>query len=68
MEKGIKGKIVDGHNIIQLIDDYLEIEYIENSFVSIIPINEEGLEVSLEGFFYNLNREIIKFGFYLWYK
>lgn len=62
LEKGIKGKIVDGHNIIQLIDDYLEIEYIENSFVSIIPINEEGLEVSLEGFFYNLKREIIKFG------
>ncbi len=62
LERGIKGKIVDDNNIIQLIDKYLEIEYMEGSFISIIPINEDGLVVSLEGFFYNLDRETIKFG------
>ena len=61
-EKGIKGKIVDDNNTIYLVDDYLELEYIENSFISIIPITEDGIEVTLEGFFYNLDKRKIKFG------
>lgn len=61
-EKGIKGKIIDDNNIIYLIDNYLELEYVENSFISVIPITEDGIEVSLSGFFYNLDKEKIKFG------
>lgn len=61
-EKGIKGKIVDDNNTIYLVDKYLELEYIEDSFISIIPITEEGIEVSLIGFFYNLDNINIKFG------
>lgn len=60
--KGIRGKIVDDNNIIQLIDDYLELEFIEKSYVSVIPITEEGIVVSLLGFFYNLEEETIMFG------
>lgn len=61
-EKRIKGKIVDDNNIIYLIDDYLEIEYQEGVYVSIVPITESGIEVSLDGFYYNLNNHRIKFG------
>lgn len=61
-EKGIKGKIIDDNNIIYLVDSYLELEYVENSFISVIPITEDGIEVSLSGFFYNLDKEKIKFG------
>lgn len=61
-DKGIKGKIVDDNNIIYLIDDYLELEYLEDSYLSIIPIVNEGIVISLSGFFYNLDREFIPFG------
>lgn len=62
LERGVKGKIIDDNNIIQLVDEYLEIEYMENSYVSIIPISEKGVVVSLQGFFYNLNKGKIEFG------
>lgn len=61
-DKGIKGKIVDDNNIIYLIDDYLELEYLEDSYVSIIPIVNEGIVISLSGFFYYLDKEFIQFG------
>lgn len=60
--KGIKGKIVDDNNIIYLIDDYLELQSLEDSYVSIIPIVEDGVIISLKGFFYDLDNEIISFG------
>ena len=60
--KNIKGKIIDDNNIIYLVDDYLRLEYMNNSFVSVIPITETGIEVSLSGFFYNLDNIKIKFG------
>lgn len=61
-EKGIKGKIIDDNNIIYLIDDYLELDYKEGYYVSIVPIDESGIELSLAGFYYNLNKEKVKFG------
>lgn len=60
--KGIRGKIIDDNNTIQLIDDYLEIQYLKDSYISIIPITEDGIVISLSGFFYNLNKEVIRFG------
>lgn len=60
--RGIKGKIVDDNNIIRLIDDYLKLDYSEDSYVSIIPLGYEGIVVSLEGFFYNLDNQFIPFG------
>lgn len=61
-EKKIRGKIIDDNNIIYLVDKHLELEYNQETFVSIIPITEDGIEVSLSGFFYNLENTIIKFG------
>ncbi|MEY8415703.1 thiamine pyrophosphokinase [Tissierella praeacuta DSM 18095] len=61
-DKGINGKIVDDNNIIYLTDDYLELPCLKNSYVSIIPIVEDGIVISLKGFFYNLDNEFIKFG------
>lgn len=60
--KGIKGKIVDDNNTIYLIDDYLKLEYLDDSYISIIPITEQGIIITLNGFFYNLDRELIGFG------
>lgn len=60
--RGIKGKIIDDYNIIYLIDDYLEIEYEKDSFVSIIPNTEDGINVSLIGFLYLLNKKDINYG------
>lgn len=62
LEKGIKGRIIDDNNIIQLVDNELEIKYCENTYVSIVPITEEGVVVTLRGFFYNLESTKIKFG------
>lgn len=61
-DKGIKGKIVDDKNIIYLVDDYLKLEYLEDIYVSIIPLEQEGVIISLKGFFYNLDKKFIKFG------
>ncbi|WP_353093925.1 thiamine diphosphokinase [Tissierella praeacuta] len=61
-DKGIKGKIVDDNNIIYLTDGHLELPRLENHYISIIPIVEEGINISLNGFFYNLDNEFIKFG------
>lgn len=61
-DKGIKGRVIDDNNMIYLIEDYLEIEYLIDSYVSIIPINKEGIRLSLSGFFYNLDNIAIPFG------
>ena len=50
-DKGIKGKIIDDNNIIYLIDNYMELQYLEDKYVSIVPIVEEGIVISLKGFF-----------------
>jgi len=59
---GIKAKIIDDNNIIQLVDDYLELKYLEGHYVSLIPLTEEGIVVTLKGFFYNLDSETMEFG------
>jgi thiamine pyrophosphokinase len=61
-DKGIKGKIVDDNNIIYLTDNYLEIEDLKDHYVSVIPISNDGIIVSLKGFFYNLDNKFISFG------
>ncbi len=60
-DKKVKGKIIDGHNIIYLIDDELIVENRPNSYVSILPINDSGSIVSLDGFKYNLSKVQIDF-------
>ncbi|MBU5437755.1 thiamine diphosphokinase [Tissierella sp. MSJ-40] len=62
LDNGIKGKIVDDNNIIYLIDNYLKLKYHEDTFVSIIPITDEGIVVTLQGFEYPLDKTQIDFG------
>ena len=61
LDKGINGKIVDDNNIIYLVKDYLEIQDTKNTFVSIIPITEKGIIITLKGFLYPLQEEKIEF-------
>lgn len=61
-KKGIKLKIIDNNNIIQLITNNMEIQNKRDYFVSIVPITEfiEGL--TLKGFKYPLNNVIVNRG------
>lgn len=58
---GIKGSIIDKDNRIYYTEDKLSIRSREGFFLSILPLSELGIEVSLEGFLYNLKKEQINF-------
>lgn len=62
LEKNIKCKIVDDNNTIYIIDDYLQIKQQEKSYISIIPISLDGIDVTLRGFYYLLDNVHIDFG------
>ncbi len=62
LEEEVSARIIDDKNTIYILDDYMELEKEEDSFVSVIAIDDAGVEVSLSGFFYNLHREYIPFG------
>lgn len=53
-DSGVKGKIIDDNNIIYLVDDELELSRELDLYVSIIPLTNNGINVSLEGFEYEL--------------
>ena len=61
-DKNIKGKIIDHHNIIYLVDNKLKVKSRANFYVSIIPITDNGIEVSLKGFEYPLFEAKLEFG------
>lgn len=54
---GVKGTIINRNNRIYYTEDTISLRPREGYFVSIIPLNEEGVEVSLEGFLYPLKKE-----------
>lgn len=59
--KGINAKIVDDNNSIYFVDDFLELRKTLD-YISIIPINSEGVILTLKGFLYSLDREYLRFG------
>lgn len=61
-DSGVKGKIVDENNTIYLVYDKLTLDKSNGYFVSIIPIVQEGIRISLRGFEYELDNEKIDFG------
>jgi len=61
-EKGIKGRIIDGNNTIYLVEDELTLENQAGFYVSVIPITNSGILISLKGFEYELENTEIKFG------
>ncbi|MEW8972774.1 MAG: thiamine diphosphokinase [Tissierellaceae bacterium] len=60
-EKGIDARIVDDNNIIYIANERMEVEKREDYNISIIPINDDGIVVSLIGFLYPLNKKYIEF-------
>ncbi|NLY47145.1 MAG: thiamine diphosphokinase [Tissierella sp.] len=58
---GVFFRIVDDNNVINYVTDAIRIEKKENRFISIIPLNSEGIVVSLIGFKYPLKDKHIKF-------
>ena len=60
--KDIKAKIIDDNNIIEYLEERVYIEKKKDYYISIIPLSLEGVVVSLEGFFFPLNRDKINYG------
>lgn len=59
--KGIKGKIIDENNTIYLVDTQLTLTKEVDFFVSIIPITNSGIIISLRGFEYGLEHVRVNF-------
>ena len=61
-QKGCRGKIVDEKNTIYLVDKELAILKKEGYYISIIPLMNPGINISLDGFEYELDQANISFG------
>lgn len=59
---GIKIKILDNNNVVQIIGSKLQIKHKQNSYVSIIPVTEIIEGVTLKGFKYPLTDVTVKRG------
>ncbi|MDR7869898.1 MAG: thiamine diphosphokinase [Tissierellaceae bacterium] len=55
-------RIIDDNNIISYVVDRIEIKKRQGWFVSIVPLNFEGINVNLLGFKYKLTNKHIEFG------
>lgn len=61
MDNGVKGKITDEYNVIYLVQDGLTLSKERNSFLSVIPITNSGIIISLKGFEYELDNKEVSF-------
>ena len=61
-QQDINSKIIDNKNTIYLVDKKLVLIKEEDSFLSIVPITNSGIIVTLKGFEYELERTRIDFG------
>lgn len=61
LNKEIRGIVYDDKNTIYLIDDQICLEREEETFISIIPISDTGIVLSISGFYYNLEEVFIPF-------
>ena len=60
-KKGIRGKIIDESNTIYMVDKELILTK-EDCYISVIPISNFGVTITLKGFEYELDKVKIKFG------
>lgn len=60
--KGVKGKIVDANNIIYYSNNYIKLKREEDSYTSVIPLSNNGVVVTLQGFLFPLENHMIRFG------
>lgn len=61
MVNKIKAKILDLNNEIYLVDDVLLLDKNEKKYISVVPITNDGVVVSLFGFKYPLDKYLIGF-------
>lgn len=61
-QKGINSRIVDNNNTIYIVDKELTLTKEEDTFLSIVPITNSGIIITLRGFEYELERVGIEFG------
>lgn len=61
MDKGVQGKLVDENNIIYLVEGRHEFVG-KKKYLSVIPISDDGIEVSLDGLEYPLDHKLIERG------
>ena len=61
-DEKVVGRIIDKYNTIYLVDTELTIYNKNDYYLSIIPITDNGVLISLEGFEYNLEKTRISFG------
>src|SRR5699024_10087636 len=61
-KNNIIARIIDGNNRIHFSNEYIKIKKEKDTNISIIPISDDGIVVSLEGFLYPLKKEFIGFG------
>lgn len=60
-KRGISGRIVDDNNTIYFENNSLKLRK-SCDYISIVPLNSEGISVSLKGFLYPLDKRKINFG------
>ena len=61
LEKNIAGRLVDDKNTIYLVEDKKTFKN-DRKYISVIPLSDEGIEVSLEGLEYPLDHKLINRG------
>lgn len=59
--KGVHGKIIDENNTVYLVDGQLILPKQANYYISIIPITDMGMVISLKGFEYELTNRQVEF-------
>ncbi len=60
--KGVDARIIDNNNIIQYLSDEISLTQVKDYYVSLVPISLDGLTVTLEGFFFPLDKKKIEYG------
>lgn len=61
-KRNIVGRIIDDNNKIYYLEKSLKIPKSHMSYLSVIPLSEDGIIVSLFGFYYPLDHKYIEFG------
>lgn len=61
-ENNISGKIIDMDNIIYLVDKDLKLDKEKNTFISLIPVTNNGVVITSKGLEYELSKRNISFG------
>ena len=60
--QGIRARIINSHNEIHIVSDYLELEGQAGDFLSLVPVSEKVSGITLKGLEYSLNEADMEIG------